>query len=287
MPGERVLKTAATGTLIKTAEPLLWLNGAHAETRYSLQEYFFDCRQRRDSDHAVLQLTLAGAAFYERGGKRTVLTRGMAFIDMIPGNFRYGFAEEGKQPYEQVFISMKGRVVERWVRRIVRSFGNVLNFGPTNSIEPLMLAIAHQHEEKTQRDRYLISAQLYQLFMTVLSVLTQTRLATAPVVAQALEVLDRRGRDPAFNIESWAQELDCSREHLARQFRAGTGVSPLDYLTQHRLRLAARDMRESADKLDLIASRSGFSGANYLCRVFRKQYGITPDQFRQQDWLLA
>jgi AraC-like DNA-binding protein len=274
-------------TLIKTTEPLMWLNGASVETRYSEREYHFDCRKRPDALHAVLQLTLSGAAYYERGGKRLLVTRGMAFIDMIPGNFRYGYADEGKQPYHQVFVSMKGDVVERWCKRIVRNFGNVLDFGATNAIQPLMLAIAHQHKEKTLRDRYLISAQLYQLFMTVLSVLNQSRMAGAPMVALALQVLDRRGREPSFNVEAWAQELDCSREHLSRQFRTGTGVSPLDYLTQHRLRLAARDMRATSDKLDLIAARCGFAGANYLCRVFRKQYGITPDQFRAQEWLLA
>jgi len=52
------------------------------------------------------------------------------------------------------------------------------------------------------------------------------------------------------------------------------------------LRLAADEIRLGS-KLDAAARRCGFAGANYLCRLFRRQYGLTPLQFRRQQWLLA
>jgi AraC-like DNA-binding protein len=93
-------------------------------------------------------------------------------------------------------------------------------------------------------------------------------------------MIAEQGHHADFQIEMLSSQLDCSREHLSRQFRVATGVSPSGYLIQHRLRLAAREIRATGDKLELIARRTGFSCANYLCRAFRQRFGITPAQFR-------
>jgi AraC-like DNA-binding protein len=272
---------------LRTVEPLLWLGGAGHETRTPADNYFFDTRKRKDQPHIVLQLTLGGAGFYERGGKRILLKPGMAFFDMIPGNFRYGYPQELNEPYEQVYITMTGSVAQRWWKRITRAFGTVLNFGSTNPIAPLLLAVVRQYQEKTLRDRYLASAQLYQVLMTVLSTLNQSRAATSPLVNSAIAIIDQRGRDPSFNVSVLAGDLGCSREYLSRQFRSSMGVTPLDYVTQHRVRLAAAAIRSGSGKLDVVAQRCGFAGANYLCRVFRQQYGLTPMEFRKRPWMLA
>ena len=102
----------------------------------------------------------------------------------------------------------------------------------------------------------------------------------AAVTDEDKSVHAEQGRRAEFQIEMLSAQLDCSREHLSRQFRIATGVSPSDYLIQHRLRLAAREIRANGDKLELVARRTGFSSANYLCRAFRQRFGITPAQFR-------
>ena len=212
----------------------------------------------------------------------------MAFFDMIPGNFRYGYPQELNEPYEQVYITMTGSVAQRWWKRITRAFGTVLNF----AARPIPLRrccwrSCGNTRRKTLRDRYLASAQLYQVLMTVLSTLNQSRAATSPLVNNAIAIIDQRGRDPSFNVSVLAGDLGCSREYLSRQFRSSIGVTPLDYVTQHRVRLAAAAIRSGSAKLDVVAQRCGFAGANYLCRVFRQQYGLTPMEFRKRPWMLA
>ena len=88
-------------------------------------------------------------------------------------------------------------------------------------------------------------------------------------------------------FEQIARELDCSREHLTRQFKVATGVSPSDYLLQHRLRIAARELRHERRQAGTDrATCCGFSGANYFCRAFHRYQGLTPRQFRSQPWVI-
>jgi AraC-like DNA-binding protein len=269
-----------SGSWVRTSEPLIWFGGAGHETR-SGPDYFFDCRKRFDEPHVVIQLTLGGRGVYENSrGLRTPLPTGSAFIDAIPGKFCYGYPADATEPYELVYLSVVGAVAQWWRKRLAGEFGNILHFGLENPIAPQMLSIVHQHTEGTMGDRYLVSAQLYQLLMTMLSWLKQTRMHTTPLMTKALIMIAEQGHHADFQIEMLSSQLDCSREHLSRQFRVATGVSPSGYLIQHRLRLAAREIRATGDKLELIARRTGFSCANYLCRAFRQRFGITPAQFR-------
>ncbi len=272
------------GLHARTAEPLLWLVGAGHEVRS--RDYYWDAAKRPDRPQVTLQMTLTGAGYVQTGGQRTVITPGQAWMRIIPGPFSYGF-HSGSPAYELVFVSMTGPVAMRWYQRLTGEFGHVLDFDLHSPIASHMLSIAHMRETGKLPDRYLLSGMLYQLLMMIYSTLRGSRVSTNPRVSRAIELIFERAADHQFNVDALADLLDCSREYLSRQFRATTGVSPSEYLTQHRLRMAARLMRETDDKLDHIARQCGFSGANYLCRIFKTRLGITPSQIRDQPWVVV
>jgi len=209
-----------------------------------------------------------------------------AWIDRIPGTFRYGHTALPGRPagerYELVYVSFTGPVALRWMRRLHKAFGPVLDFGSDRSVAEMMTAIVARYETGPARvDRYLASAQLYALLMQTWSVLSRSKLKMEPRVERAIEVIDRRAGDASLTVQTLAESLQCSRAHLTRTFHRATGQTPLEYVTQKRLRLAAWALRRSDDKIDVIARRCGFGSANYLCRVFRQRWKITPAQYRQ------
>jgi AraC-like DNA-binding protein len=235
--------------------------------------------------HVVLQLTLGGRGFYQpRRGERATLGTGDAFVDVIPGPFAYGYEHDRDQPYELIFVSTTGPVAIRWAKRIFTTFGHVLRFGDA-APAPLMREIARRHADGTLGDRYVTSGLLYQLHMAIFSALSISRVATDPRIGRAIGLIVARAALPQFNIVALARELDCSREYLARRFHAAVGVTPSDYLAQHRLRLAAGALRASDDKLETVARQAGFRNANYFCRVFKRHVGVTPAVFRARPWM--
>jgi AraC-like DNA-binding protein len=271
---------------LRTDEPLLWLAGAGHEVRTD-QSYYYDCRQRRDRPQVTIQFTLAGTGFYQDRRGRTLLPAGWAFVSVIPGEFEYGFAPQSTGPYELAFISIDGTEATAWHERLVSSFGHLLDLSDAESIRPMLLNIAHARETSRLPDRYVLSAQIYALLMEIYSTLNRTRLSTTPRVTQAMQLIADHADDAGFGIHQLAAAMDCSREHLTRLFRTATGVSPIDYLTQQRLRRAAQALRATNDKLEAIAQRCGFSSANYFCRTFRERVGTTPARFRKQPWLMG
>ena len=81
-------------------------------------------------------------------------------------------------------------------------------------------------------------------------------------------------------MEELSERLGGSKSHLVRTFTAAVGVPPGRYLTTVRVEAAMRLLLHREYTLDVIASLCGFSGANYLCRVFKKETGHSPAQWR-------
>lgn len=70
---------------------------------------------------------------------------------------------------------------------------------------------------------------------------------------------------------------------LTRHFRERTGVAPLDYLIRIRLKKAAVLLQNPELGLAEIADMTGFSDSNYFCRLFRKNFGVSPGKYRSRQ----
>ena len=99
--------------------------------------------------------------------------------------------------------------------------------------------------------------------------------------AQAVELIERDFPMLA-GVDDLADRLAVSKCHLIRCFSSQMGISPGKYLTGIRLAAVQEHLTQSDHNLDTIAGLTGFACGNYLCKVFRKAFGISPMDYRQQ-----
>ncbi len=83
-----------------------------------------------------------------------------------------------------------------------------------------------------------------------------------------------------YGVEDLADRLEVTKHHLIRLFTASTGISPGKYLVNIRM-LHAKGMLQACEDtpLEIIAGACGYSCANYFCKAFKKQTGMTPSKF--------
>lgn len=85
-----------------------------------------------------------------------------------------------------------------------------------------------------------------------------------------------------FTLETLAAASSMSVPSYTKKFRQATGVSPMEYLLNIRL-LQVRHYLATTDlSIGEIAGRCGFCTPNYLIKIFRRQLGITPVQYRRE-----
>jgi AraC family transcriptional regulator len=86
-----------------------------------------------------------------------------------------------------------------------------------------------------------------------------------------------------LSLDQLKRETHYSCGHFLRMFRAATGMTPHQYLTERRIERAKRILRgkENTSLID-IAARCGFSSQSHMTRVFREQTGVTPSAFKRR-----
>lgn len=84
-----------------------------------------------------------------------------------------------------------------------------------------------------------------------------------------------------LTLEEIASRVSLSTSYLSKIFKEETGQTVIEYLTEIRLKRARELMLEEDLSLEEVAQRVGFSDASYLSRVFKREEGITPGQFKQ------
>jgi len=77
-------------------------------------------------------------------------------------------------------------------------------------------------------------------------------------------------------------ELACmSASHFSHVFKVETGKTPLDYVSEVRMRLVKKLLRAGERSVSEIALECGFGSPAYLTACFRKKYNLTPSDFRK------
>ncbi|UWQ98754.1 AraC family transcriptional regulator [Rhodobacteraceae bacterium S2214] len=68
--------------------------------------------------------------------------------------------------------------------------------------------------------------------------------------------------------------------HVSRTMKHFSGLTPVQYINDLRMKHAARSLTGSSDPLSEIASEIGLPNLSHFHKLFRAKYGVTPAQYR-------
>lgn len=85
-----------------------------------------------------------------------------------------------------------------------------------------------------------------------------------------------------INVSQIAQTLGVCRTTLFRAFAASGMENPVEYLGQLRIERAKQILRQTDEKLSVVASACGFSGEKYFIRRFCQHVGMSPTEYRRR-----
>lgn len=103
----------------------------------------------------------------------------------------------------------------------------------------------------------------------------------SPPVEAARAVARAHLADPRLSVDWLARAAGCTPDHLARRFRAETGRTVVDWVTEERVALARRLLSEERYQVAEVGWACGFAQASYFIKVFRARTGATPLAWRR------
>ncbi len=99
---------------------------------------------------------------------------------------------------------------------------------------------------------------------------------------KTIKVIEQNFEDPQFSIEKLADEVNMSLSQLNRKLNALVAQPAGRLIRSLRLQRAADLLRQNADTVAGICYKVGFNDQGYFGRVFKKQFGVSPNTYKKQ-----
>jgi AraC-like DNA-binding protein len=81
-------------------------------------------------------------------------------------------------------------------------------------------------------------------------------------------------------IDDLSRKAYLSRNMFFKWFKEQFGITPLEYITRERIRLARQLLADKKNTVTSVSLQCGFTDVNYFIRAFKKSEGITPKSWQ-------
>lgn len=100
-------------------------------------------------------------------------------------------------------------------------------------------------------------------------------------MAGLMKYVQEHMEDP-LSTEELARHACVTKCHLIRMFRSSLGVTPLRYITQCKVQHAQTLLLRTDLSVKQVGEAVGFKDISYFIRLFRRQLGFTPQEYREK-----
>ena len=84
-----------------------------------------------------------------------------------------------------------------------------------------------------------------------------------------------------ITLDDIASTINLCKEECCRLFKRCMNTSIFDYIIQFRIEKSAKLLKETDRSVTEIAQSVGFNDANHFAKLFRREKGVSPSQFRK------
>jgi DNA-binding response OmpR family regulator len=146
---------------------------------------------------------------------------------------------------------------------------------PFNSTE-LILRVKNLLETlHKQRRRY--AADIFQTPRQITSNSTDEKF-----LSDLIRYIEDHIEDAELDISVLASELNMSSSNLYRKIKSITGMSSIDFVTNHKMKYAAHLLLSNRYSVKAVAYMVGFADSRYFSTRFKKYFHATPTEYKER-----
>ena len=103
---------------------------------------------------------------------------------------------------------------------------------------------------------------------------------TGSYVDQAILLIGQKYNSD-LSVEGLAAEIGIDRSYLSTIFKRQTGLTVKDYLTSFRISRSQEILFTTDCPVTQVARMSGYNSVSYFSKAFKRQMGMSPNQYRR------
>ncbi|MDI3320905.1 hybrid sensor histidine kinase/response regulator transcription factor [Pinibacter soli] len=133
-------------------------------------------------------------------------------------------------------------------------------------------------KQKRILNTLLDNKKIIHLVSEEIQVLPQDEIFLQKVV----DTIEEKMTNPDFDIDTVAETLAVSRSSFYKKFKGLTGIAPVEFVREMRLKKAEQYLRSGYNNISEVAYLVGFNDPKYFSTCFKAKYQMTPKKFIQE-----
>lgn len=109
------------------------------------------------------------------------------------------------------------------------------------------------------------------------------RIADKKWLEKITSIIREHLEETEFDLEMLSKELGMSKSTLHRKIKAMTGLTPLDFIRNIKMKEACAMLNSRQLSVSEIAYALGFTNPKYFTKCFKDEFGVTPTEFQQKS----
>lgn len=251
----------------------------HLYTRAKLPTY----RPRGRIDFQMLYVA-SGKAHFFFNGKEEIVTAGHMVFYRPKETQKYVYY--GTDQTEVYWVHFTGNNV----KNIMRKYGisddtHVLYSGTSLEYTAIFKQMIYELQQCQDHYEDLLTMLLHQLFILLHRHMTKDHNLKNEYLEKEMELAKQffnENYNKAINIDDYASSRGMSVSWFIRNFKNYTAITPMQYIVSLRITNAQILLETTNYHVNEIGNIVGYDNALYFSRIFKKQKGMSPSEYRKQ-----
>ncbi len=251
----------------------------HLFTKTKLPTY----RPRGRIDYQLLYVAAGKAHFFFDGEEKIVTADHMViYRPKEPQRYTY----YGIDQTEVYWVHFTGNNV----KNILRKYGisddtRVIYSGTSLEYTRIFKQMIYELQQCQEDYEELLAMLLHQIFISLHRQMTKEHKIRNEYLENEMELATQYFNDnynTAISIEDYASSRGMSISWFIRSFKQYTNVTPMQYIVSLRITNAQILLETTKYNVKEIGYIVGYDNPLYFSRIFKKQKGISPSEYRNQ-----
>lgn len=240
-------------------------------------------RPRGRLDYQLLYVASGKGHFYFNGVEEIIPAGNMVLYRPKEEQRYYYYGVDHTEVYWVHFTGSN-------VKNILRKYGiaddmHVIHTGTSLNYKWLFLQMIQELKLGKENYEELLTYYLRQLFIMIHRIIESKPRGKSPHLMAEMDSAVRyfhENYNKSVNIEEYAISHHMSVSWFIRNFKEYTGSTPVQYILSLRISNAQTLLDNTSYNITEIASIVGYDNPLYFSRIFKKQCGLSPSEFRKQ-----
>lgn len=233
-------------------------------------------------DHFLIHHIVSGCGKYITGGKTYEVTTHDTFLAYPDTTIEY--VADNNNPFEYYWVGFNGIDAKLLLEQTDFSPQTpVISTKYSTELKDLLLQI-YVNRGTRPHEQIKMTAHLYNFLAFLVEHAMQSEGSPEPsdYLQSAINYITcnySRG----ITVDEIARRVGVSRSGLYRAFMRFLDTSPVQYLSDYRIRQACNLLKRTDLTIETVAYSVGYGDPLYFSRIFKKKLGISPRKYAQES----